>query len=868
MSSPKIHHLSDYKQPDFTIISTQLLFKLGKQTTLVTAEFQVRRLQENAKILWLDGEDLQLQTVALDGQVLSPAQLQLHADKLGIPCDQDQALIKIEVAISPASNTHLSGLYVSGNNLCTQCEAQGFRRIMYSLDRPDVMSTYDVAVIYDVNAFPSVVAAGHCQTRQALSHGYAYVRYVDLTPKPTYLFAMIAGYFHTLEDRMETQTQKQVQLFIHLPLQYPTSQADFAMDALKKAMRWDERVFQCAYDLDVYHIAGFADFNFGAMENKGLNIFNTSMLLAAPSITTDQGYLHVLAVVGHEYFHNWTGNRVGCANWFQLSLKEGLTTYREMRFACDMYGPTARLGYIQSLVESQFREDRGPTAHAVIPDSYEKIDNFYTATIYTKGSEVLRMLEDIIGQTAIDTGVRQYLDRYDGQSVTIHEFLDSMQAQSDYDLTHFIRWYKQIGTPRVRVESQYDAQSACLTLQITQQASRADRQADFQPLIIPIRARLWSESGEIIHPDAHAAIRDQSDDSWVVVVDQAHTTICLTGVHEQPIVSSFLGLSAPVYHADNASAAEQAKLMAFETDPYVKMHSARACWLQLLSMDQPVIQGAFLDALQHVMDHWREQIELLPLVFALPSLQVCQEGDQAFAFDHLLHRHDQLLRDMACRWEPLWLEIFHYTGYQLQGAYRWSRSDVAMRRLQGLALARLLDANLQAHQSLALALYEKADNLTTQTAVLKAVLPHAGALGDDLLSRFQAIAEDHDLLINQHLYYTTFQKQDSLDAIAACLEGDMCDLRQPNRVSAWFSGWRDGNYALLHAKDGSGYAFLQDVIARVDRINPFTASRLIGALLNWQYFDVPRQTLMRQSLQALLDAGCSDTLREKIRAAV
>ncbi len=541
MSSSQTYYLSEYKRPDFTVHSTQLLFKLGLVTTVVIGELQIERLNDSEKILWLDGEELTLHTVYVDGNLIPDASLISRPGKLGIPCDQSRALVKIEVAISPESNSSLSGLYVSGKSLCTQCEAQGFRRIMYSLDRPDVFSTYDVALIYDISQFPVVVAAGHCQERKSLSHGYAYARFVDLTPKPTYLFALIAGYFHTLESSLTTCDDQLVQLFIHLPVHYSLSQVDFAMDALKKSMLWDEQVFNCVYDLDAYHIAGFPDFNFGAMENKGLNIFNTSTLLADPKITTDSGYLRVLSVVGHEYFHNWTGNRVGCENWFQLSLKEGLTTYREMRFACDIYGPTARLDYIQSLVEGQFREDAGPTAHPVIPDSYQKIENFYTNTIYTKGSEILRMLEDIIGREFIDEGIQRYLKRYDGQAVSMDAFLATMNEMTSYDLSDFFKWYKQIGTPLVRIQSDYRIHDQSLILTITQTASSIDRRARYQPLIMPIKARLWSEDGTVIIPENNQACEVADDGTWVTVVRAPKTELVLHGVNEKPLLSAFIG---------------------------------------------------------------------------------------------------------------------------------------------------------------------------------------------------------------------------------------------------------------------------------------------------------------------------------------
>ena len=798
MSSAQTYYLSDYPGPDYTVSRMQLLFKLGMKTTVVTGELHVERLNHDEKILWLDGEALTLQSVHLDGVLVPESSLIMRDDQMGVPCDQDRALIKIEVTISPESNTRLSGLYMSGKSLCTQCEAQGFRRIMYSLDRPDVFSTYDVAFIYDVNQFPVVVAAGHCQARKTLSHGYASARFVDLTPKPTYLFALVAGFFHTLEDHLTTADDKQVKLYIHLPVHYPLAQVHFAMEALKKSMLWDERVFNCVYDLDAYHIAGFPDFNFGAMENKGLNIFNTSTLLADPMITTDSGYLRVLSVVGHEYFHNWTGNRIGCANWFQLSLKEGLTTYREMRFACDIYGPTARLDYIQSLVVSQFREDGGPTAHAVIPDSYQKIDNFYTSTIYTKGSEILRMLEDIIGRDAIDEGIMRYLSKYDGQAVTIHEFLSTMSEMTDYDLSTFNRWYKQIGTPMVTIDSEYQADAQVLHLTIKQKASMASRQDAYQPLIIPIKARLWSQDGRMITPEKSDYLQVADDGTCVSVIHDTETKLQLSGVTQKPLLSAFIGLSAPVYHDEGLSVEDAARLMAYEQDPYVKMHQAKQCWLATLNQSSTVLSEQLTQSLDSVLSSWQQSPDLVPLVFSVPALQIAMESRYTFDLDALVTKRADLIQSLATTWETRWLEIFHAASNRLRGDYKWSRADVEMRGLQGLSLTMLLQANYDQYRALAAHLFDQADNSTSKAQVLKAVLMHEDAWGLQLLEQFVQAADDHDLLINQWLFFGAYHKQNDLNKITQLLDDHRCDFKQPNRVSSWFDGWRTGNYDLLH----------------------------------------------------------------------
>lgn len=868
MSNLNTVYLKDYRQPDYTVKTTKLLFKLGAKKTIVTAEYHVMRLNAKEKVLWLDGEDLKLLSISLDGERLEEGAYEKTSSQLGIFCDQDEALVKIEVEIIPEDNTQLQGLYQSGKSLCTQCESQGFRRIIYSIDRPDVMSTFDVAVIYDVSQYPSVIVAGHLQERRVLNDGYEYIRYIDMTPKPTYLFALVAGYFNTLESSFTTRSGKAVSLYIHLPIHYAISQVEFAMVALKKAMKWDEEKFNCVYDLDVYHIVGFADFNFGAMENKGLNIFNTSRLLADPQVTSDAGYLDVLAVVGHEYFHNWTGNRVGCANWFQLSLKEGLTTYREMRFACDNYGDTARLGYIRSLVEGQFKEDRGPTAHAVIPASYQKIDNFYTSTIYTKGSEVLRMLEDIIGRDKIDLGISRYLQKYDGKSVTIHEFLEVMAEVSGLDLTSFKRWYWQVGTPLVSLKSAYDSEQQTLLLTAEQQAGRQDFQDKYQTVLIPIRCRLWSESGKILRPKNVQGGRVLADGSWVVVLAESRGQFVIEGVSQKPILSSFLGLSAPVEHRDDLTISQRAGLMSYETDAYVKSSSAKECWMSILADSEGSLPHEFIEHLGEIISGWRKSPEMVSWVFNVPSLRVCQESGRPFILGALAKRHRRLFRQIATHWEAVWFEIFSGSKLQLQHDYKWCRQDVEMRKLQALSLKMLLYCNFERYIAYATGLFEQADNVTTRCAVLDAIAPHRNEESARLLDQFYSEIDGHDLLANKWLYYATLRVHDKIEDIELLFNHPICDHKQPNRIMAWLGGWLEGNYELLHDSSGTGYSLLRDVIMRIDGINPYTATKMIGPMLQYRYFCEDSQNKIQAILREMMARDPSKGLKEKLETVV
>lgn len=863
MSRIEKTYLSDYQPPCYTVVTTRLLFKLDPVSTEVTAEYHIRRLDPQATVLWLDGEDLQLDAVWLNGEEVASDQWHIACHRLGLDCDYDETIVKIKVRIAPSRNTQLQGLYMSGNNMCTQCEAEGFRRIVYSIDRPDVMSTYDVSCIYPINQFPNVIAAGQLVDQRALDNDQAYIRFVDNSPKSSYLFALVAGYFNTLTDYFTNSSGQRIDLKIHLPMQYTKDQAVFAMSALKKSMRWDEQVYGCVYDLPVYHIAAFADFNMGAMENKGLNIFNTSALLTLPGLTLDSGYLRVLSVVGHEFFHHWTGNRVGCANWFQLSLKEGLTTYREMRFAQDIYGDTARLDYIHALTEGQFREDRGPTAHAVIPQSYEKIDNFYTATIYTKGSEILRMLEDIMGRDVLDNAIQSYLQRYDGQATTMQSFLGVVFEHVNVDRHAFETWYRQIGTPKVILTTDYDPQQETLSVRVEQLAAQAKRQAVYEPVLIPIKCRLWSGMGHVLRPHADSVDRLQDDGTWVISTHSESQTFVLTGVKDKPIVAAFIGLSAPVVHHDMLSLEERCQLLVFESDPYVKLAQARHIWRSRLSTIHSVWSDVLTNAVSQLLDDWEQDPATTALVLQLPTLKSLQE-EGGFDFDMLTQTHAQAEQYLAENWQTSWLQVFRQITQALRGAYQWNKKDAGLRKLRALALKMLVLADAEAYVPVACDLYDAADNLTDQAAAVEALLHAPGTVLEQCLARFQAHAAEHELLMDRWMYWSAKSCRD-LDAVRCLLQHQHFLKFNPNRMYAWYSGMMDGNYGVFHQADGQGYVLFGQLVSEIDAVNPNTASRLISALLQGQYFDVQRQAAMRKVIALLLkQEGVSTMLREKL----
>lgn len=866
--SDKSVYLKDYRAPDFKIRKTELYFDLGAEKTMVTAHYEIEKLAASSARVWMDGEDLTLLRIVVNGEVLDETAYEKTSTGIGFSCEQDITVVEVVVQISPTKNLQLQGLYESGGVLATQCEAQGFRRIVYGFDRPDMFSVFDVTCEYDQNKYPVVIVAGDCMERTVLGGGRARVRYVDPIPKPTYLFALVAGYFNTIKDTYKTGDDREITLYVHLPIVNPMKQGEFAMEALKKSMVWDERIFDCVIDMDTYHIVGLNDFNFGAMENKGLNIFNTNVLLATASVATDMDYLNVLSVVGHEYFHNWTGNRVGCQNWFQLSLKEGLTTYREMRFTCDSYCQMARLLYIQKLIDGQFKEDRGPTAHPVIPKSYQRIDNFYTNTIYTKGSEVLRMLEDLIGKNSLDQGIKQYLRRYDGQAVTIHEFIGEIESVSGVDLTQFKIWYDQIGTPHVDVTGTYDHASKRLTITLVQQAGVESRQAKYVPLMMPVKIALWSERGERICVDEVDA--DETG-AFVVNLHQERQEVKIGGIKENPIVSSFLGLSAPVTHSDDLTEAQNAVLIRCETDPYVKYIKAKSSWMDCLKKKGLVgLPDRLTDALGGVLAVWENQPELIDLVFEVPSLRVCQESMKGYRFDDLVGAHSDLLSLIAKTWEPQWRLIYQSVGAVLDGTnYSWDRRDINLRKARTLALKMLVKFDVNRNAIYAESLYHNSDNLTDKLAAIQALLESKDDRVNKLLALFLKEAEGNDVLINKWMYCVAYGHQpDGLNGLLKIFNSAICDHKQPNRVMSWLGGFCDGNYALLHDSSGQGYAVLSEVIQRIDEVNPVTSARMVVPLLQKQYFDESRQAKMVLCLRELRDKVRSENVQEKITSAL
>ncbi|MGH6951750.1 MAG: aminopeptidase N, partial [Vitreimonas sp.] len=610
--------LSDYTPPAYLIDEIALVFMLDPERTIVAASSHVRRTSAVAAPLELDGERLDLQSIAIDGEPLPADKYRLETGKLIILDPPAAFRLDIVTRIDPAGNTHLEGLYMSGGRFCTQCEAEGFRAITYALDRPDVLARYAVRIEADRGAYPTLLANGNLTESGEMDGGRHYAVWVDPHPKPSYLFALVAGAFDSIHDEFRTMSGRNVKLGIYVD-PGDAERARYAMDALKRSMKWDEAVFQREYDLDVFNIVAVRDFNFGAMENKGLNIFNSSLILADAETATDADFEAIEAVVGHEYFHNWTGNRITCRDWFQLCLKEGLTVYREQEFSADQRSrPVQRIKDVKRLRGRQFGEDAGPLAHPVRPSSYQKIDNFYTATVYEKGGEVIRMLKRIVGEDAFARGMQLYFERRDGSASTVEDFIACFEEASGKSLAQFMRWYDQAGTPALKVRGAYDAAAKTYELRISQRTAPTPGQAEKAPLPIPLQIGFIAPDGAAIAAMAEGETIPQPQHQ--TVLGGAEVTLRFADVAEAPIPALLRGFSAPVTLDIDLSVEQRLAQMAHDPDPFTRWEAGQAIARGIMLGEVKDAAPALAAALGRELDRAQEDPAFAALALRLPDL--------------------------------------------------------------------------------------------------------------------------------------------------------------------------------------------------------------------------------------------------------
>jgi len=836
--------LSDYQPPDYLIDEIALVFSLEPEATLVAARSHVRRAGVDAAPLVLNGERLELQSVAIDGETLSEDRYSIEPGRLVIHNPPASFLLDIVTRISPATNTHLEGLYMSGGRFCTQCEAEGFRTITYYLDRPDVMARFAVRIEADKAAYPTLLSNGNLTESGDLDGGRHFAVWVDPHPKPAYLFALCAGKYESIHDEFVTQSGRKVALGIYVdPGDSP--RAHYAMDALKRSMKWDEDTFKREYDLDVFNIVAVRDFNFGAMENKGLNIFNSSLILADADTATDADFEAIEAVVGHEYFHNWTGNRITCRDWFQLCLKEGLTVYREQEFSADQRSRAVqRIKDVKRLRARQFGEDAGPLAHAVRPSSYQKIDNFYTATVYEKGGEVIRMLKRIIGAEAFDRGMQLYFERRDGTASTVEDFIACFEESSGRKLDTFMRWYEQAGTPALKVRGEYNAAARAYDLHLSQRLAATPGQPHKLPAPIPLQIGFISPHGAIIASKLEGESLSRTEHRFVLEDSQA--TLRFSDVMEDPIVSAVRGFSAPVTLDDDLTPQARLAQMAHDPDPFTRWEAGQTLARSIILGESGASVEALTTALGRELDRAQEDPAFAALALRLPDLNELVLASKSPDPEQLFHAREDLRRAVAGALRKR-LEAIARTKGEVpfspgaEAAGRRSLKSAALDLLSSLGPSQVLvDA------------YDNAQSMTEAVAALEALGAAESPAFDEALAKFYERWKANPLVIDKWFaVQASSPRADALQRVERLRTHTEFNLKNPNRVRSLAAAFAMRNPRAFHAAGGEGYRFLSSLAETIDPLNPALAARLLTPFESWRRFDSQRQQHARNALEQL-----------------
>jgi aminopeptidase N len=862
--------LKDYRPSDFLIDETVLNFQLAETSATVNARLRMRRNPEGnlAAELVLDGHGLDTRRLLLDGRVLDTSEYRIADNQLRILVALPERFeLESMVIIKPHLNTALEGLYKSRNMFCTQCEAEGFRRITWYIDRPDVMSLFTVTILGEEKRYPVLLSNGNLVESGKLNNGMHWVTWKDPFKKPCYLFALVAGDLKFVEDFFVTKSGRRVALRIYVEAK-DLAKCSHAMGSLKRAMTWDEKVYGREYDLDIYMIVAVDDFNMGAMENKGLNIFNTSCVLARSEITTDKGFQRVEAVVAHEYFHNWSGNRVTCRDWFQLSLKEGFTVFRDSEYSADIGSRVVkRIEEVNMLRTTQFAEDAGPMAHAVQPQSYMEISNFYTATVYEKGAEVVRMLHRLLGPEVFRAGSDLYFDRYDGQAVTIDEFLGSMEIASGRDLSQFRRWYTQAGTPVLNVSCRYDADEQTLLLKVEQSCPATPDGATKEPFHIPLALGLLGDAGNLpLHLRGQPDFERADNTECILEITEPTQEFVFENVREKPVPSLLRGFSAPVKLEYPYTRDELAFLMSRDSDGFNRWDAGQKLGISVLQqLVDKVLRGQTLELDPKIISAYRILLQDESLDPAMVALMLELPGESYLAEEAVvahpvaIHHARQFARKTLAR--ELSRELSDvYQRYQSVAGYQPINVAVANRSLKNAALSYLMLLNEKDSAQLCLDQYNNAANMTDASAALQALIncdaDFVAPVRDKALRIFYRRWQHEPLAVNHWLQLQAAgYLPGGLERVRGLLSHEAFDIKNPNKVRAVIGVFCNQNQVNFHADDGNGYRFLADKVIELDALNPQIAARLLGPLTRWQKLPSANQDIMRAELQRIMDSG-------------
>ena len=854
---PQVIRREDYTAPAFLIETVELVFDLDREATTVTSRLSLKANPDCATgggdEVALDGEGMKLLSVAVDGTELAASDYQVGATSLKFNAPSDQFVVEIQTLISPVNNTRLEGLYVSQSAYCTQCEAEGFRRITYFPDRPDVMATYRVTINAPKDSCPVLLSNGNLVSSTDLDDGRHQAVWDDPFPKPCYLFALVAGDLACVEDSFNTMTGRDVALRIFVEHGNEDS-CDYAMDSLKRAMKWDEDVYGLEYDLDLFNIVAVSDFNMGAMENKSLNVFNAKYILAKSDTATDTDFELIESIVAHEYFHNWSGNRVTCRDWFQLSLKEGLTVFRDQEFSSDQRSrPVQRIKDVQRLRAGQFPEDGGPLAHPVRPDSYMEINNFYTATVYQKGAELIRMMHTLLGSRGYRKGIDLYFERHDGQAVTCDDFVRAMEDANDVNFDQFRLWYSQAGTPNLVWEGEYDAKLQSYRLKITQKTEPTPGQVLKSDLQMPVKIGLLSRDGtEIL-----AQTLDLTEGTQEFVFND---------IAKEPVVSFNRDFSAPVNVGTTPSHDDLAFLMGNDTDAFNRWEAGQKYASDLLvhAVNAFVKSGdastadhalgnvdAFCNALRATLTNDDLDKAFRAQAMILPGEAMLAEQLQPADPEAIYQVRQALLRKIGLSLQDEFEAA--YRNNASNDAYSPDATSAGQRALRSVALSYLVATGERVFVDLALEQYRTADNMTDRMSALVVLNDQDHPGRDEALADFESrFASDTVVIDKWFALQAMSSRADTLDQIKKLVEHAAFTMRNPNKVRALIGAFGMGNQRNFHAADGSGYAFYADRLMELDNLNPQVAARLAAPLGKWRKFDDNRASKMKAELNRIL----------------
>ena len=869
----------NYQAPVWLIDSIDMTIVLDAEQTRVAAILKARRnpqleRAETDAALLLHGVGLETRRVEVNGRRLDEKEYRVQGETLTIADVPDRARIVTEVMIHPVENTALEGLYVSGSSLLTQCEAEGFRKITWFPDRPDVMSRYRVRLEADRARYPVLLGNGNLIDSGLLDGNRHYAVWDDPFPKPSYLFAIVAGELGLLEDSFTTVSGRQVALKIYSEHQN-LGQLDHAMASLKNSMAWDEQRYGLEYDLDVYHIVATHDFNMGAMENKSLNIFNARYVLADPATATDFDYAGIEGVIAHEYFHNWTGNRVTCRDWFQLTLKEGLTVFRDQEFSADMQSvAVTRIQNVDRLMNHQFPEDAGPMAHPIRPQRYVEINNFYTATVYEKGAEIIRMYQTLLGRDGFRRGMDLYFERHDGQAVTCDDFLAAMADANAADLQQFSRWYDQVGTPKLKVTADWIEAEGALELTFEQALIDHPDNTDLGPLLLPVRMGFIDAQGQRLNARHESDV--EACEEHLIQLTEHRQTVRFNGFDSRPVVSLLRDYSAPVALEFDWSETELALLLAHDADPVARWLAGKRLAAGVLdraiaayrNAEQIEAPEGLIQAWKIVLDQAEKEPSLAAELLQLPSESELALRNRPIDVSAIHHARESIARHLV---DALSAELSDcYRRFSARADWRFTVEQVGRRRLANTCLGWLVVGNSVDADRQAVAQDQSADNLTDRFAALSALVRADSSLAEAGLAAFAERYRDNPLVMDKWFALQAMRPVEaSVEHVKGLMQHPAFSLKNPNKVRALIGSFAMHNPIAFHRSDGAGYALMVEVLRELDTLNPQVAARLVAVFNRWSDFAEPQKNLMADALKHVLALpGLSNDVAEIAGAAL